>query len=388
MRTRTLSAASLIAYAVLFVAPAFAQLEKAFPFRRNVESDPNKNYVLTERHGPWLIMCASFVGERGEQQARDLVMELRRDYNLPAYLFRQNFDYSQTIAGRGWEPYVNERGENDIRPMRMKALHAQSFDEIAVVVGDFAVVDDPNAQKTLERIKHLQPRTLEVVEHATTNQRMGVWREIQRRVSPNAEIKSKGPMRAAFIMPNPKLPEEYFANRGIDHFVMNMNKGIRHSLLNCPGRFSVRVATFRGDSTFRTNEIRQKQQELEQQRRFGKPVVDSKLAMAAERAHLACAELRKKGVEAYEFHDRYESYVCVGSFDWATRKLPSGKDELNPEIERIILMFKAQTNNIPGFPGAVEPKTLSTLRGKGIFFDVQPLPVIVPRAGVSTQAQR
>ena len=58
-----------------------------------------------------------------------------------------------------------------------------AFDEVAVVVGNFPNLDDAGAQKTLDRIKHLKPRSLEVNETVNTNQRFGVWREIQRRIN-------------------------------------------------------------------------------------------------------------------------------------------------------------------------------------------------------------
>ena len=41
----------------------------------------------------------------------------------------------------------------------------------------------------------------------------------------------------------------------------------------------------------------------------------SKLEEAAYNAHLLVVALRKQGVEAYEFHDRHESLVTIGSFD-------------------------------------------------------------------------
>ena len=47
---------------------------------------------------------------------------------------------------------------------------------------------------------------------------------------------------------------------------------------------------------------------------------ESKLVEAAKKAHVLTVEFRKLGVEAYEFHDRCESYVCIGSFDWVARE--------------------------------------------------------------------
>jgi hypothetical protein len=55
--------------------------------RKNVEADPRGDYTLAERNGPWLIMAASFSGEGAEEDARALVLELRKRFNLPAYYY-------------------------------------------------------------------------------------------------------------------------------------------------------------------------------------------------------------------------------------------------------------------------------------------------------------
>ena len=147
-------------------------------------------------------------------------------------------------------------------------------------------------------------------------------------------------MRAAFLLPNPMLPDEYFAVNQVDHFVINLNKRVKHSLLSNPGIYSVRVATFRGDSTFKINEIEDKKEEESFLKRMGNPVRNSKLAAAAEKAHLLTEELRSNGVEAYEFHDRHESYVCVGSYDWISKAGANGTKYNNPEIVKVIKYAK------------------------------------------------
>ena len=45
--------------------------------RKRVAADPNGDYSLAEKNGPWLIMAMSFNGEGGETEARELVTELR-----------------------------------------------------------------------------------------------------------------------------------------------------------------------------------------------------------------------------------------------------------------------------------------------------------------------
>ncbi|HMO13476.1 MAG TPA: hypothetical protein PKD64_02330 [Pirellulaceae bacterium] len=358
-----------------------AQDNKFSVFKRNKEAFESDNIMLNERHGPWLIMCASFGGEEGLEQAKELVRELRGEFRLPAYLYAKNFDFSGEVAGLGVKAVQNANGEFELRNRSMRFLHQPNY-EYAVLVGDFSNPDDAQTQKTLEKIKHLKPRCLEVSESVQTNQRFGVWREIQRQVSNNPTLRDKGPMRTAFVMPNPTIPSEYFQAKKQDKLVINMNKGLQYSLYKCPEPYSVKVATFRGELTYDAKKIEAAQKDFEQRLRNNQPM-ESKLAEAADKAQTLTDELRKNGIEAYVFHDRYESYVCVGSFPWATRKLSNGKDELNPEIEKVILQYKARIDSIGG-QGYVRPKSIPSLAGKDIFFDIQPLPVLVPKLEKST----
>ena len=176
----------------------------------------------------------------------------------------------------------------------------------------------------------------------------------------------RGPMGNAFVTRNPLLPEEYFAPKGIEPFVAEMNAGVEHSLLNCPKPFSVKVATFRGNVTMKLSAADETN-------------LSNKLAEAAEKAHHLTVELRKLGYEAYEFHDRHESIVTIGSFDEVGRPRNDGRTEMHPQVHTIIETFRAQPLNIPGLQGGLEPKQIN-----GIPFDVQPLPVAVPQRSIAT----
>ena len=79
---------------------------------RRVEADPQKTYELTEEAGPWLIFAASFAGEGASTEARDLMMELRKQYKLPAYVHSQRFDFTHSVEGIGINP--------DLTPKKMK----------------------------------------------------------------------------------------------------------------------------------------------------------------------------------------------------------------------------------------------------------------------------
>ena len=68
---------TLVPVSLIQGAPPWAKL---LPFAR-IEADPNKEYWLSEENGPWMIMAASFTGEGARTQARELILELRRDFD-------------------------------------------------------------------------------------------------------------------------------------------------------------------------------------------------------------------------------------------------------------------------------------------------------------------
>jgi hypothetical protein len=140
--------------------------------------------------------------------------------------------------------------------------------------------------------------------------------------------------------------------------------------LDCPGKYTVQVATFKGKVIIKQDEIR----EIER----GKPM-QGELADAAKKADTLTRALRMKGFEAYQFHDRYASIVTVGNFDSMGLPQPDGKIEINPGIHRIMKTFGAKQTAVPGTGQQVTP--LNTL--VGIPFDIQPIPVQVPKRPVS-----
>src|SRR5687768_5618467 len=108
-------------------------------------------------------------------------------------------------------------------------------------------------------------------------------------------------MGNAFVTRNPLLPEDYFVAPGLDPLVLDMNCGVEFSLLDCPGQFSVRVATFRGESTMDLTKMGTESGSPFHTGLFnGEP---SKLELAAEKAHKLTVALREQKIEAYEFHD-------------------------------------------------------------------------------------
>lgn len=360
--------------AVTSVTSATPPWKKLVPFR-SVDADPDKSYWLTEEHGPWMIMATSFAGPGAEEQARTLVLELRQRYRVDAYMHKRTFDYTQPVIGRGLDKFG--------APKRMRYQSATKFDEIAVLVGNFAAYDAPGAQTTLDVVKTAKPICLDISSDTTkrnTTQRFIGLRELQRLLHMDPEMQELGPMRRAFIGRNPLLPREYFVAGGLDPFVLEMNKQVEHSLLDNPGQYTVRVASFQGESYFAGEDMATS---APRTKSLGglpfRSTPGKKLEAAADNAHRLTEALRKRGVEAYEFHDRFESIVTIGSFNSVGTQLPDGRLDLNPEVYQIMQSYGATRSDLPQHVQGLVPRKLD-----GIPFDVQPMPVRVPRRPLGT----
>ncbi len=261
-------------------------------FSTRVQSDPNGNYTLTEAHGPWMILAATFGGTEGAKQAQALVVELRRDYQLSAYTYTMNYDYTGQVA-RSATP-----------DKKMRYANSTEYESTAVLIGDFMNADDERMKTVLDKVKYMQPKALDFSKTGTTAQRYAAIRKLSQHLK--KDEKKKGLMGSAFVTRNPLLPEEYFDAPVVDGFVRQLNANVEHSLLKCSGKYTVIVATFEGKSVIDMQSTA-KIPELE-------PDGD-RLDKAAYQAHRLTDMLRKEKVEAYEFHDRYRSIVTVGSFD-------------------------------------------------------------------------
>ncbi len=335
--------------------------------KKNAEPAVSTKFALAENNGPWMILAASFSGEGAATQAQELVEELRTKYKLPAYLYQKEFDFSKPVQGRGVDRYGG--------PQSMRYRRSQDILEIAVMVGDYPNVTDPKAQKALKKVKLAKPEALDVQKRGTSAQTLGALRMVQATIRPDGA--DDGPMRNAFITTNPLLPPDYYTPKGVDKLVLEMNKGVKWTLLDCPGKYTVRVATFTGAVVL-------DQKIIEQVEKHGKQF-KSRLEEAADKAHKLTELLRAKGVQAYEFHDRYQSIVTIGSFESVGTRMPNGKIDLDPALHAIMEKYGAEKKVVPGqaAPQVGQPKT----EGK-IAFDVQPMPVEVPRRSISADYAR
>ena len=269
------------------------------------------------------------------------------------------------------------RGFNrDGTPVRMVYHRGRAeYDEIAVLVGNYRAVDDPDAAKTLQQIKYLPSKVLDPGQGKATYQNLAALHYVQQEYVEQTYkgTKPKGMMGTAFITANPLIPQEFFAPKGVDDFVVRINQGVKYSLLDCPGKYSVQVAHFTGNVIIDPAEIAAVNR--------GERILNNQLAKGGENAHRLTLALRKLGYEAYEFHDRGASIVTVGSFDELGSPRSDGRIELQPKIARIIQVFGSEQDaaGLSQFGvGQYQTKSLDHIP-----LDATPLPVEVPKHSIA-----
>jgi len=343
---------------------------------RKKEPIPEGALELKAEHGPWLILATTLSGDGALDQATALAKELRTELRLPTYIMQRQGD-KQTLATRDrvkTDKYGNQR------PYQLEIKYANSTTStaFAVLVGEFNSTDDPRIEDALNAVRIAQPKALRE-ETAAAGEEQTSSELVQRKRSllwsrtDRGLAQKKGPMGAAFVARNPLLPDDFFQAPPIDKFVeeLNREKWIKYSLLDCPGRFTVRVASFRG------KEVTD----------FGNGAQASKmdntsnaLDKAASKAHKMVESLRSKNVEAYEFHDRFGSYVMIGSFNNLGQELESGQFQFNPGIQAILdeyCGYRVIDTKDPQ-TGAMSKQT-SLKSENRVPFDIEGKPMAVPR---------
>jgi hypothetical protein len=361
--------------AALAMPSAFGQGWLPVSWFSAAEANPEAMHPLAEKDGPWLILATTFRGETARDDARRLANELRTKHRLKAHTHEKAFDYTGEQAGIGLNP--------DGSPKRMRYANAERVIEVAVLVGDFASFEDPRGQKALQTVKSLRPESLGGP--AAKNRLVADFLQANRQQAGAAD---RPPLHAALMIPNPLLPADYFARQEVDDFVLAMNADVKHSLLDCPGRYTVRVATFTGSGTFSTGaeEPPPASGGFVDMNRFLTALKgsgwrdpqlrgverESRLVEAADNAHRLTEALRRAGWQAWEFHDRDSSIVCVGAVDQLAVPTAAGRPEPHPEIARIVTALGPDPAALSR--GQVMPRAFG-----GVLLDVQPKPIDVPR---------
>jgi len=346
----------------------------AYPSSQLLADDLPVKFSLKPEHGPWLVFAMSFDGHNSKSQAEQLATELRRDYKLQAYCMSKKLDFTQPIVGAGFDTNGNSR--------KMKFRDKKVIDGYAVLVGDFDSVDSTAISETLVTIKKITSKMLQSADFAQKDSE-----------KPNA-----------FTTRNPLLPEDFYRTPEVDQFVKKLNEERAHSefnLLACPGKFTVRVAMFSGEERAIGGWGGSGSHQDIDERKV------SQLEIAAEKAAMAAKALRKAGYEAYQFHDRTQSFVTVGSFNELGKADARNRVIYDPGIQEIVTRFGATNQvtrtaqygttmtprvlldlvdqkKIPEIAQGDEKSRLKWFAKYSIPFDVLPAPMAVPKPAASS----
>lgn len=334
-----------------------------------IEAKEDKKYKLTERHGPWMIMVASFKTPPPERRAEGLtpkdaadklVYELRKK-GIPAYTFARS-EVRDTVETTDFQGRTRTRE------------YAAQQEEYCVLAGNYESNDESTkegklAKDTLAWIEdRFHPDFLTVPDanfaRAGAAERSSV-RKLESggilRVTPGKLRQGKGPLAGAFLTLNPLLPKDYKIKKH-DPLLRKLNSGQEFSLLDNPGKYTLVVASFYGKSSKAQVGMMGLANFREAQKNFQ---AGDSLDEAAENAWELATLIRRgyfvvgavpnpppldpnsdpkkptrikplkpgpMAMEAFVWHDRFKSVVTVGSFD-------SLKD---PKIAQYQLAFGAK----------------------------------------------
>jgi hypothetical protein len=339
---------------LLFALAGLAVLALVSTGQARVEADPNQEYNITPADGEWMILIASYRGELAAQQAHTLVLEMRSEYGLPAFVFDRSAiereEQRKDIEAQKHEiqQWMQAHGcqSNQALPVRVRRIEEQR----AVLIGGYK--DMETARRALDEIRKLPPPK---AEPGTT---LFVHHLDQQSPSKDGvERADQNPFRTAFVVHNPAVPvtppppEE-------DKVAKALNAGESFSIGQCHKPWTLAVASYQGLAALQSRSApRSVFGNL-----FGGDGGD-RLNACGLNAHNFAEALRKLGFDAYVYHTRYRSVVSVGGFD-------SADDPRLAEMRRVFM------ERLKIGPENQDPRKPSQLP-MGVL--AQPMPMAVPK---------
>jgi len=246
--------------------------------------EPIEPYLLTKDAGPFMVLAKTFRGPDAERSALALVLELRNEHQLPAYIFRTK-DFPRNSNIRNIPPTAPAGVD---RARLADPERVRSFDEAAVLVGNEKTLKGSEA--LLHKVKKIKPKCIDNLP------KMYIWQT---------------GLSKAIRTTNPYVPAQNLFPGNNDKFIQRMNQGPQ-SLYNCPTNYTLEVANFSGRSSF----------DIAGTQSLGDlGLKKSPLITAADDAEkmassLAKAEeIRQLGQPVYVYHDRFSSRVMIGAFN-------------------------------------------------------------------------
>ncbi len=289
--------------------------------------------------GEWMICVKSYIGADSRTQAEKLAQDLRANHKVAAYVYERNSAERKAEIARVQrirddqnakaQPFINAMQQaekeakasgmvflNDAPKIKVPQPYHETPEQWAVLIGAFKTMDD--AGRGLVSVKKLpMPKDDTLCDHEI------VGGEVKDPKTGKLEWKSAlnpiNPYSMAFVARNPALNPSgnLKEERKLDAFEIDLNKDVKHNLLNVTKPFTIMVKAY----TTPTKKVGDGATTSVFTKSVGSSTADILKATAAE-AESLCAALRDAGMkprsyESYLFHHRNGSIVCVGQFDAA-----------------------------------------------------------------------
>ncbi|OUT54016.1 MAG: hypothetical protein CBB71_23485 [Rhodopirellula sp. TMED11] len=314
--------------------------------------------VLQQKDGPWLLLANTYVGTDSKRLAEKTALEIRQDLRMPAFIHKQSFNFT------------GEAGRDPSTGKTMRYANPHSYEAYAVLVGEYdspkhkAIESDRTklAKAQLDIFKNPE----EMAKEYNTNTPAATIKTFGAHLFRSRKGRDRNPLANAFITRNPLLKDDYFKRPTVDTFVRQLNEDVDYSLLDAPGNFTVVVRTFSGCSTIEGASNHDK---------FAPNA--TRMEIMALMADKMTKALRKKGVEAYQYHDREKSIVTVGTFEQLGESLPDNGFRYAPQIRKLMTDYSALNSPYrhinPGKAGTQYAHHIADIP-----FDLKPKPVAIP----------
>lgn len=338
----------------MLFALAALSLASTSPAWAKVEAIPGKEYAVSPADGPWMVCAASYTGDLAEGLAKDLVLEIRSRFDLPAFYYnrgKEQRDAQEAEWARRREQQQRELKARNLDvdiPFRSRKFRIE--DQYAVLIGGYKDVDV--ARKALDYVKKLEPPKSVALDTQVNARPDEKGQQVVERNFVN-------PFARAFVSRNPTVPQDSVREKW-DPILKKVNAGESYSLLKCRRPWTLAIKEFQGAAVF----VEKTATPSFLENLFGG---SEQLNASAMNAHNLAEAFHKMGFEAYVLHTRNSSVVTIGSFD-------SVNDPRMESVKRALtnLQFKTDPKGAP--PGKAVPVGAN-------HFDLfpQPLPMEVPK---------
>jgi hypothetical protein len=242
-----------------------------------------------------MVNAASFVGDDAAALANALAKELREKHRIEAYTFSIKLKPLPQMSDQDRQAFVEKFKVN---PPVYKLQH-EPAENWVVLAGNFPSFESREADRLLRRVRKIDPASVP----AETRTAMQF-----RRDGDNLGL----PLESAMLVRSPLRPEA--PNREPSPQLLQMLRDLNDdefSIYKLNSPYTILVAQFTGYTVLVDSKWKKQNESL----LSGFKKQKSGLERAAQNALVLTDRLRQLGYEAYVFHGKHASLVCVGGYD-------------------------------------------------------------------------